>query len=367
MRSDRDLGLKQQDGELLHLTGQRVQGNPNTSLSGHESNHLFMNSRGLQFTEMSPLSGLDHTGDSRAFAVLDYNRDGWLDIALVNANAPRFQLFENRMSAHKSSDQARFVALRLIGGNRTAESGSGYSSLDPIGARVELKLGNLSITRELAAGRGLAAQNSSTIFIGLGEYESAEAVTVHWPSGRTTELGSVSSGELLTVLEADDQAPRSTPYRMEPGVPAPRASNELPAPRFQPELVAAKNSAPRLRAYTAMATWCVSCKRELPQTERLTSVFSSDEIEFYGIGIDIAESPAQLEEYAAKWKPSYELLTQLDDQTRDDFKHYLLQTLRSDALPCTVITSADGRILKTVFAIPSVSEFREMLDNLAEY
>jgi len=366
VRSDRDLGLKKQDGELLHLTGQRVQGNPNTSLSGHESNHLFMNSKGKQFTEMSSLSGLDHKGDSRAFAVLDYNRDGWLDIALVNANAPRFQLFENRMSAHKSSDESRFVALRLVGGNRTAESGSGYSSLDPIGARIELKLGELLITRELAAGRGLAAQNSSTILIGLGEHESAEGVTVHWPSGRTTELGSLASGELITVLETDGQATTKEPYRIQPGAPASRASNELPATRFQPEVVAAKNTAPRLRAYTAMATWCSSCKRDLPQTERLRSVFSSDEIEFYGIGIDIAESPQQLEEYIEKWKPAYELLTQLDDQTRDDFKNYLLQTLQSDALPCTVITSADGRILETVFAIPSVSDFRAMLDGMAE-
>ena len=42
----------------------RVQGNPYNSLSGKERNHLFLSCRAEQFAEMSPLSGLDHEGDS---------------------------------------------------------------------------------------------------------------------------------------------------------------------------------------------------------------------------------------------------------------------------------------------------------------
>ena len=371
MRSDQDLGLKQQDGELLHLTGERVQGSPSTSLSGHESNHLFMSSAGKQFTEMSDFSGLDHKGDSRAFAVFDYNRDGWPDIAMVNANAPRFQIFENRMSAHRPSDQARFIALRLVGGNRTAASGSGFSSLDPVGARVDVSLGDLSLTRELTAGRGLAARNSSTLLIGIGTHANAEAVMIRWPSGRTSDLGSLAAGQLVTVYEDESQAPNgkgmvSEPYLIKLSEPMPVASAKTPAARFQPELVSAKGTSPRLRAYTAMATWCASCKRELPQGKRLTEAFAENEVEFYGIGIDTAESPDQLREYIEKWQPGYELLASLDNQTRDDFRNYLMQTLQSDALPCTVITSSDGRILKTVFDIPTVSDFRKMLDSLAE-
>jgi thiol-disulfide isomerase/thioredoxin len=370
VRSDRDLGLKKEDGELLQLSGQRVQGNPNTSLSGHERNHLFMNKRGKQFTELSPLSGLDHSGDSRAFAVLDFDRDGMLDIALVNANAPRFQIFKNQHHKQIAGDAGKFVAFRFVGGNNSPDGASGWSAIDAVGTRVNLRLGDLTLTREYAVGRGLAAQNSSTLLIGIGTHQLAESVTITWPSGRTTELGDLQEGSLYTVYENASQSPDASglvtePYRLNLQSATQRPSIALPTPRFQPEVVANKQTTPKLRIYTAMATWCASCKRELPQVQRLTDMFTDDEIEFYGVGIDVAENTELLESYVQNSKPAYELLTGLDDQIRTEFKEYLEETLKSEALPCSVITSSDGRILRTMFAIPSVSELRGMLNGMS--
>ena len=71
------------------------------SLNGNERNHYFANrpsSGGRSFEDISALSGLDNPADSRGFAVLDYDRDGWQDIALVNANQPLFNLYHNEMA-----------------------------------------------------------------------------------------------------------------------------------------------------------------------------------------------------------------------------------------------------------------------------
>ena len=69
------------------------------SLHGSERNHYFANRGGRSFADISALSGLDNPADSRGFAVLDYDRDGWQDIALVNANQPLFNLYHNEMPA----------------------------------------------------------------------------------------------------------------------------------------------------------------------------------------------------------------------------------------------------------------------------
>ena len=67
------------------------------SFSGSERNHVFFNSHANGFDDLSALSGLDTKADSRSFVFFDYDRDGWQDIALVNANAPLFTLYRNEI------------------------------------------------------------------------------------------------------------------------------------------------------------------------------------------------------------------------------------------------------------------------------
>ena len=157
------------------------------SLSGHERNRVFMQTRGeggIHYADASAVSGLDGLGDGRSFAWLDMNRDGRRDIALTNANQPRVQLFRNQ---HTTSH--RVLALRLIGAKSDAKSTpAGASNRDAIGARVEVVAGGVLRVAELRAGEGLAAQNSSELLIGLGAAPSVASIRVRWPSGRETSL-----------------------------------------------------------------------------------------------------------------------------------------------------------------------------------
>ena len=49
------------------------------------------------YRDLAPISGLDHPGDARVVCRFDYDRDGWLDFAIANANAPMLQLYRDRM------------------------------------------------------------------------------------------------------------------------------------------------------------------------------------------------------------------------------------------------------------------------------
>jgi hypothetical protein len=106
----------------------REEENAGASLSGHERNRLFLNRGGEEFLDASGVSGLDDPADGRAFATLDYDRDGWLDIALVNSNAPWVELFRNQMGCHPGAGPGRTLALRFVGGNDAAQPSATWSA-----------------------------------------------------------------------------------------------------------------------------------------------------------------------------------------------------------------------------------------------
>ena len=185
-----------------------------TSHSGHERNHLFLNSEGRQFSDISGVSGLDSDGDGRAFAILDFDRDGWPDLALVNANAPLLQLFRNRMAEFAENVRpAAMIAIRFVGGNASPAPSAEWSNRDGYGALVTVELDEtMSLVREHRCGEGMGAQNSATLLVGIGDRKATGRLTVRWPSGVVQELPSVPAGSLVTVHENPADSPAGTPF-----------------------------------------------------------------------------------------------------------------------------------------------------------
>lgn len=187
------------------------------SLNGNERNHYFANRGGRSFVDISGLSGVDNPADSRGFAVLDYDRDGWQDIALVNANQPLFNLYHNEMA--KAGLTGGMIAIRFVGGNRTPAPSREFACRDGYGARVKVDLGDTKLIREHRCGDGWSTQNSATMIIGIGSHTNAASITVQWPSGKTATARGIPEGTLLTVYENRADSPSKTafvgaPYRV---------------------------------------------------------------------------------------------------------------------------------------------------------
>ena len=147
--------------------------------SAHERNAFFMNGGfGKSFHKLSGLSGADSPLDSRGFALLDFDRDGDQDMALINANAPSFQLYRTEVPT-----KGNFIAFQLTGGAGDGRGGR-LSNRDAIGARLQVRTGRGRVLmRALSAGEGYGIQNSKTLIVGLGEEESVSEITVFWPGG----------------------------------------------------------------------------------------------------------------------------------------------------------------------------------------
>ena len=343
------------------------------SHSGHERNHFFLSRDGKEFTDLSTVSGLDSIADSRGFVLWDYDRDGWQDIALVNANAPLLNMYRNQIGSLPVSERqpANFIALRIVGGNRTAKS-STYGPRDGYGAKISVTLSDQTLFRENRCGEGFAVQNSNTMLIGLGHHDQADAVEVRWPSGKSQTIGKVNAGSLLTVFENPDDSPNrqgfgQQPYVVDrPGSPN-RAASTADSSWVLSGGLADTGDAARWKMYTTMATWCDACKREKTQLDFLRGCFSTDELVMYGVPVDKSDTPEKLQAYMSTYQPPYKLLADLSATDKTQLRNVLttgkgasLQS--STSLPSTVITDGEGKVLQVLAGVPTVSDFGKLRD-----
>ncbi len=345
------------------------------SLSGHERNHLFLNtSRPGQasFEDVSGLSGLDHIGDSRAFVLFDYDRDGWQDIALVNANAPLLNLYHNEMGRllqTTGDSPAGIVVVRFVGGNSRSQPDSRFACRDGYGAVVSIELDTRKLKREFRCGEGFAAQNSDTMIIGIGQNSHARRVAVRWPSGEIQSLDNVAEGTLVTAFEDPVQSPDGSGFSMQPYRLRSPHMNHLrlaaePTAKFTLATSREAENAPpqsKLSMYTTMATWCDACKRELPQLRHLRTTLPADDLAIYGLPIDENDDSQRLTAYAATYAPPYELLSGIGLAERLEITEILEGQHRLPGLPSTIVTDAKGIILQTYAGIPTISDLRKLI------
>ena len=135
----------------------------------------------------------------RAIARLDWDRDGREDFCVTHVDAP-VALLSNR-----TQKTGHFLKVRLTGVT---------GSRDAIGAIVTVKSGASVWKRQLMAGDGFSASNERILVFGLGETESADSVTVIWPSGHQQEHLNPKIDSELMIVEAKPKAftrPHSMP------------------------------------------------------------------------------------------------------------------------------------------------------------
>ena len=173
------------------------------SLSGRERNRMFLRHED-NFSDVTLVSGADDIADGRSFALLDFDRDGWQDIAMMSLNSPRFKLYRNELKTiYPKNSSFRF---RLVGGQRAGTPSGNLSNRDGIGATalIIFASGNKLLVQK-QAGEGFASQNSDVKMIGVPEGDSVERVKIRWPSGVKTEIVKPSVSEILTIEEVGDE------------------------------------------------------------------------------------------------------------------------------------------------------------------
>ena len=350
------------------------------SFSGSERNRLFLNNQAEQFVDVSGISGVDSPADGRVFVTLDYDRDGWQDIAVINSNRPLLQIFHNEIPAsvgNNSSDSdakhrestAPVIAIRLVGGNTSDQPSREFSARDAYGTKVVVEAGELHLFREHRCGDGLAAQNSATMLIGMGENAVAKNIEIRWSSGKSQKIENVAAGSLLTVFENPVHSPHEKSYVVSPYIVTPRHPTGNIATKSEAETFGLsihsdfdfEGKKPSLFVFTTMATWCVACRQHQPQLVVLSFAFPEHEVQFIGVPIDPNDSVEMLNDFDKRHKVAYHIATSFSKLERSAAQQFLLRRLKTEALPATIVTDSAGNVLLTKPGIPNISELRQYL------
>jgi hypothetical protein len=149
------------------------------------------------FTEGAEGAGIVRYDTSRGAAVVDLDLDGQLDLVILNRTA-NVQLWHNVGSGDASSTTPMGhwlgVALRQPAPN-----------VDAIGAWLDVKIGDRTITREVTVGGGHASGELGWLHTGLGAAKEAQ-VRVEWPDGTVGPWSTVTADQFVTITR-DSAAP----------------------------------------------------------------------------------------------------------------------------------------------------------------
>lgn len=154
-----------------------------------EPNELFVNDHKGGFVDMSTASGAADPGTSKGVAFADYDRDGRMDMFVVNQGGTP-HLFHNVTPMGKR----HWLEVNPVGlgGN-----------VDACGARLVLKTKTGSMLREVFCGStSVASGNQRAVLFGLGQQTKGISLTVTWPSGTKQVFKSIKKVDrLLRVVE----------------------------------------------------------------------------------------------------------------------------------------------------------------------
>jgi len=122
---------------------------------------------------------------SRGCAFGDFDNDGDLDILIVNLNEPPSLLRNDVASGN------HWLKVKLVGtkSNRSA-----------IGARVVVKVGEVTQTQELFSQSSFLSCNDFRLHFGLGSAIKAD-IRVRWPNGIWQTLAEIPADRLVTIKE----------------------------------------------------------------------------------------------------------------------------------------------------------------------
>lgn len=141
------------------------------------------------FVEAADRAGIVTFERGRGAALADLNLDGLLDQVLANYGADVMVWRNAGGGAAAPAAMGHWLAVRLD---------QDAPNRDGIGAWIEARIGDLTVTREVTIGGGHAGGQLGWIHLGLGPAETAE-VRVQWPDGEVGPWLTVDADQFAVI------------------------------------------------------------------------------------------------------------------------------------------------------------------------
>ncbi len=174
--------------EDLYLAAGNLQQGPGVVVGPQPNMVLLNDGSGARFLDVSAVSGADGVGESKGVALADYDRDGAVDVFVVDqSGSPR--LYRN---------------VTPIGPRHWLEVGleGTVSNRDGCGARVRVLAGDAVFERWATCGSGATgSSHEHIVHVGLGEVAAIDRIEVTWPSGQQQVIDDAVVDHLVRIVE----------------------------------------------------------------------------------------------------------------------------------------------------------------------
>jgi hypothetical protein len=170
--------------------------------AAEDPNNLLLGQPDGSFVDAAVEAGIVHYDRSRGAGLVDLNLDGLLDLIEVN-RVENVNLWRNvgAGDATGAVPMGNWISVRL------EQSGV---NLDGIGAWVEVKTGDLVVSREITVGGGHGSGQIGWIHFGIGPSEVTE-VRVQWPNGDIGPWIEVDANRFVTISRDSSESIEWTP------------------------------------------------------------------------------------------------------------------------------------------------------------
>jgi hypothetical protein len=160
---------------------------------------VLMRNRGGTFKDISRQIGSYHDTPhlARGVGFGDLDNDGRVDVVVCHTNEP-------------------VALLRGIGGQGQHWLGVqlvGKNNADVVGAKVQLKMGERTLTRFAKGGGSYLSSADRRFVLGLGEETKAGPLTVTWPDGTKQEFEGLASDRYHVIVQGEAKARAYPPGR----------------------------------------------------------------------------------------------------------------------------------------------------------
>jgi hypothetical protein len=186
------------DGHLdLYVGNGRVGQRPPLATPFSEPNQIFRGFGNTRFELVAPSGGTaSHVIDNtRAVAFADYDRDGGVDVIVVN-NGGRARLLHNVVGPKQS-----WLSLEVLETN----------GAEAIGARIAVVIGDRMQWRTVSRAASYLTSNNGLIHVGMGDATIVDEVIVHWADGSQTSYGALQGRETYSLQRGFDATPIDKP------------------------------------------------------------------------------------------------------------------------------------------------------------
>jgi tetratricopeptide (TPR) repeat protein len=292
--------------------------------------------------------------DGRAYAVLDLDGDGDLDLLQKNRNAPQLRILRNDVPTTNHS-----IGFRLTGRK---------SNRDATGAVVTIEADGGRQTRQLAIGSGFLSQSSRLLVFGLGAADKVLRATVRWPSGLEQTFTDLPADHHIAIVEGESKI-TSTPFGLRnadpracapqkpvpPGTPPQGIAllQAVPSPAFELENLAGKkvrsaSLTGRPMLLNFWATWCAPCQKELAGWTQEYERLRAAGLDIVAVSVDDAADRAQVEQYARERGLPFTILL-ADRETIErynTFYRFLVERTGDMEIPTSMLLNARGEVAK---------------------